>query len=127
MTTPTEAELFADMIEYRAVFEVLRAFDAGFVVNVERAHVIVVNGAYPQRTTYMVKIRKLGIWEVSSDPKETLQEAAEQARDRAIKEAENEPLIEEAKEAIAAIVKQQSIAEFNSGGGGLKESGGPGP
>lgn len=107
MRTPTEAELFADLLEYRAVIDVLRAFDAGFVVHVERAHVAFANGTFPQRPTYMVKIRKLGIWEVQSDPKETLQRAAEQARERAIEEQKNEPILAQAKLILAQIKAQQ--------------------
>jgi hypothetical protein len=107
MPTPTEAELFADLLEYRAALDVLRVFDAGFVVNVERAHVIVTNGAYTQMPTYMVKIRKMGVWEVQSDPKESVQQAAEQAKNMALEEIEKEPLLAQAKLILAQIKAQQ--------------------
>lgn len=111
MTAPTEAELFADFIEYRSVFEILSTFDLGFDVSVERLHSV---RTTPDKPCYRVTIKKVGGWSVVSDSCESLPRAAEQARVFAFEEQKNEPLVEQAKAAISGIVAEQIAAELNS-------------
>jgi hypothetical protein len=79
MTEPTEAELFADALEYRAMNEVFRRFDLGYSVTVERTVVQHITQPSLDKPYYLVKIRHLGEWEVESAGRDTLQAAAEEA------------------------------------------------
>ncbi len=108
MSLPTEAELFADLIEYRAMLDVLWAFNAGFIVNVERAH----SGGSQSFVRYTVKIQKIGFWMVMSDQCETLRQAAEQARDRTVESIATESLVQQAQVVMNTIIAQQTKEDF---------------